>query len=72
MTPSSIGKSLFLAGCLMALAGIGLMLAGKIPGLGRLPGDIQIKKDNFSLYFPITTCLLISLIVTVVARLFKK
>ncbi len=40
--------------------------------LGRLPGDIQIKRENFSFYFPITTCILLSVILTLLLYLFRK
>jgi len=41
-------------------------------GLGRLPGDIVIRRENYSFYFPITTCILISVVVSVVFWLFRK
>ncbi len=40
--------------------------------LGRLPGDIYFKRDNFTFYFPIITCLLLSLLITILLRVFKK
>jgi len=40
--------------------------------LGRLPGDIQIKRENFSFYFPITTCILLSVMLTLLLYLFRK
>ena len=60
----------------LIIAGIGLVsiLAPAIPWLGRLPGDILIEKENFRLYFPLMTCLLLSLIVTLalwIIRLFR-
>lgn len=60
------------------LIGVGLVLtfAGRIPFLGRLPGDVRIERDGFSCLFPIATSLLLSLILTivlnVVARLLRK
>ena len=59
-----IGGVLFAVGALLAL--------NLIPWLGRLPGDIIWKKDNFSFYFPLVTCLVISLILTVILRFFKR
>jgi hypothetical protein len=47
-------------------------LGGKIPFLGRLPGDISIKKEGLSVYLPIATCLLLSIILTVIANLFFR
>jgi len=55
-------KTLILFGLLMILAGGGLLLFGKIPFLGKLPGDIHIQKKSFDLFFPIGTCLVISFI----------
>jgi len=49
-----------------------MTVAGKIPGVGKLPGDILIKRENFSFYFPLTTCILLSLILTAVMYLFGK
>ena len=40
--------------------------------LGRLPGDISIKRENFSFYFPITTCILVSLVLTLILYILKK
>lgn len=65
-----LGRSLIFMGVFIAAIGLVVTFAGKIPFIGRLPGDILIKKDHFSLYFPITTCLLISLIVTLLFRFF--
>jgi len=70
-----LGRWLLWAG--LGLAGLGLlfMLAGRLPWLGRLPGDIHIERDGASLYFPLATSLLLSLILTillnVVIRLLK-
>lgn len=47
-------------------------LLGKIPGVGKLPGDIFIKKGNFSFYFPLATCVLISLFLTLILNFFGK
>jgi hypothetical protein len=61
---TSTAKGLILAGIVLILCGLCLHMFGKIPGIGRLPGDILIKKENFTLYVPITTSLLISLILS--------
>jgi hypothetical protein len=68
----SLGKVLIIIG--LAIAGIGvlLVLTPKIPWLGKLPGDILIRKDNFRFYFPLATCLIISLILTLLFYLFRK
>lgn len=66
------GKLLMILG--FGLAGIGLLLwlgVGR-SWLGKLPGDVSIQKDGFSLYFPITTCIVISIILTLIAWLFRR
>ena len=67
-----LGKSLIGFGLIIALIGILVFFSDKIPFIGRLPGDIYIKRENFSFYFPITTGLLLSLIISIVLWLFKK
>jgi hypothetical protein len=56
------------------LIGIGLFvsLAGKIPGIGKLPGDIYVRKGAFTFYFPLATCLVLSLVMTLIFNLFGK
>jgi hypothetical protein len=68
MTPSEIGKLLLIIGIVIALLGLVFMLAGKfhISWLGRLPGDFSFQGKNFSFYFPLTTSLLISIILSVI------
>ena len=61
---SDMGKILIVAGGVLVLSGIVLMLLGRIPGVGRLPGDILIKKDNFTFYFPLMTSLLVSVLLS--------
>lgn len=67
-----IGKLLILAGLLLVAAGLFFTYGGKIPFLGRLPGDIRIQRDNFSFYFPLATSILISLIVSFLFWLFRR
>ena len=66
MDLSGIGRALIFAGVLVALLGVVLTFAGKIPYLGRLPGDIVWKRGNFTFYFPITTMVVLSLVATLV------
>ena len=68
----SLGKWLIGAGLFLALVGVVFTLSPRVPWLGRLPGDIFIKRENFSFYFPLATCLLLSLIVSIFFRLFRK
>ena len=69
---SHIGKLLIIAGLVIAGIGILLALGPKIPWLGRLPGDIMIEKRNFKFYFPITTSIIISIILTLLLYLLRK
>ena len=59
-----LGKLLILLGVFIVLVGLLLVIGDKIPWIGKLPGDIVIKKEKFSFYFPITTCIIISIILT--------
>jgi len=69
---SQIGKMLILFGGVLVLVGVVLLSFGKIPFLGKLPGDIIIQKKNFTFYFPIVTSLLLSLVISLLLYLFKK
>ena len=69
---SSIGRMLIVFGVLIVLIGALLLLGGKFPGLGRLPGDIVIKKGNFTFYFPLTTGILISILLSLLLALFSR
>jgi uncharacterized protein HemY len=62
----SFGKLLIVFGLLMVCLGVLLMFYDKIPFLGKLPGDINIKKDNFQIYFPITTSVIISVLLSLI------
>jgi hypothetical protein len=68
----SLGKSLIVLGLLIALIGVILTLAGRIPWLGRLPGDIYLKRENFTFYFPLATSIVISLLLSLVLWLLRK
>ena len=64
-----MGKLLVLIG--VAIAGIGLLVMLGLP-IGRLPGDIAVKRDNFSFYFPITTSIILSIILTLILSFFRR
>ena len=66
----ALGKFLMIAGLLLLVLGGLVFLVGKVPYIGRLPGDIVIERENFRLYIPLATCLLLSLLLTLVAWLF--
>jgi len=67
-----IGKFLVIFGVVIVLLGGLLLVAGKIPFIGRLPGDIYIQKDHFTFYFPLATSLLISILLTLLFSLFGR
>ena len=69
---SALGKLLIITGLVIAGIGILVVLGPKIPWLGRLPGDVMVKKEHFSFYFPVTTCIIISIILTLLFYLFRK
>ena len=67
-----LGKLLILFGVILVAAGLLLTVAGKIPWLGRLPGDIYYKSDRVTVYVPVVTCLLISLVLSLLFYLFRR
>ena len=58
------GKLLILLGLSLTAAGLLLTFAGKIPLIGKLPGDLRIERENFTFYFPLGTCLLLSFLLS--------
>ena len=56
----------------MLTLGLVLTFAGKVPGLGRLPGDIVVRRGNFTFYFPLVTSLILSILLSVVLALFRR
>jgi uncharacterized protein HemY len=73
---SELGKILVGLGLVVVLLGVILLLAGnfsgKVPWLGRLPGDIYIDRGNWKFYFPVTTSLLISVVVSLLLYFFGR
>ena len=67
-----IGRILVVIGLIMVALGFLLIFQGKIPFLGKLPGDIVFKRGNFTLYFPLTTMILVSVILSLIFVLFRK
>lgn len=67
-----LGKSLIVIGLVIACIGVLLTLAGKVPWLGRLPGDILVKRENFTFYFPLATSILLSIILSLILWLLRK
>ncbi len=69
---NNMAKFIIFAGIMLILVGALVGLLGKIPGAGKLPGDIMIKKENFSFYFPLTTCILLSIVVSLIMYFFRR
>lgn len=67
-----IGKYLIFIGAVIVVIGVLLLLAPKASFLGKLPGDIHFKKDNFTFYFPVTTSIVISIILSLVLWLLSR
>src|SRR5262249_4789973 len=69
---NDIGKTLIVLGLLIALAGLVLVFVGRVPWIGRLPGDIHVQRGNWSFYFPLGTSILLSLLLTLLFWLFGR
>ena len=67
-----LGRALIFIGVILTGFGLVLLLAPKIPLLGRLPGDILIQRPRFTFYFPLTSCLVVSLLISLLWRFFNK
>lgn len=63
---NDVGRMLVVLGVLLALAGVVLLLVGRVPWIGRLPGDIHVQRGNWTFYFPLATSLLLSAVLTLV------
>ncbi len=66
---TSLGKSLIMLGLLLVVLGAAIAW---VPRFGRLPGDIYIQRGNFTFYFPLTTCVLLSVLATIVFSLMMR
>ena len=69
---TSLGKGLILIGLLITAVGVLFLYSEKIGWIGRLPGDITIRRENVTFYFPLATCLLISVLLSLLIWLFRK
>jgi hypothetical protein len=67
-----LGRTLFVAGLLLAAVGLLLLLAPRVPFLGRLPGDLSYQRGNLRLYVPLTTCIILSLLLTLLLTLLSR
>jgi hypothetical protein len=68
----ALGKILILFGIALIVIGFLLLIGEKIPWVGRLPGDILIKREKFTFYFPLATSIVISIILTLLFTLLRK
>lgn len=69
---SGMGRVLLIAGISLAIIGLIVMFAGKIPYLGKLPGDIVIKKKDFTIYFPLATSIILSLLLSLIVFIISR
>jgi len=67
-----LARALIFFGVILAGCGVVLLLAPKIPWIGRLPGDILIARPHFTFYFPLTSCLVASLLLSLALWLFSR
>ncbi len=69
---TGLGKGLILLGLMIIVVGVGFMFIDRVPFLGRLPGDLRFQWKNVTVYAPVVTCLVLSLILTVLLNLFFR
>ena len=69
---AELGKFLIVAGGLLVGIGALFLLGGKIPWLGRLPGDLVVQRENFSFYFPLATSILVSIVLSLLFALLRR
>ncbi|HEY7508873.1 MAG TPA: DUF2905 domain-containing protein [Vicinamibacteria bacterium] len=67
-----IGRILLVVGGVLLVLGLVLTFAGRVPFLGRMPGDLVYRRGNFTLYFPIVTSIVLSLLLTAILWLFRR
>jgi membrane protein implicated in regulation of membrane protease activity len=69
---TDLGKALVLLGTLLTVVGALMLLASRVSWIGRLPGDIHVQRDTWSFYFPITTSIVISVVISLLLYLFGR
>ena len=67
-----MGRILVLIGAVLLVVGLLVLFADRVPFLGKLPGDVVVRKKNFTFYFPIVTSILVSLVLTLVLSLWSR
>ncbi len=71
--PQSIGKYIMAAGIILIIAGALIYFShGRLKWFGNLPGDIRIERDNFRFYLPLTTMIILSILITIIVNIIKK
>jgi hypothetical protein len=63
---NDLGRLLIVMGVVITLVGVVMVMVGRVPWLGRLPGDIHVERGNWSFHFPIVTSLLLSVVLTLI------
>ena len=69
---TQLAKTLVITGAVLLIVGVALLVLPKIPYLGKLPGDIYVRRERFSFYFPLATCLMVSVIISFILWLFRS
>ncbi|OPX86294.1 MAG: hypothetical protein A4E53_03204 [Pelotomaculum sp. PtaB.Bin104] len=68
----AFGKTILIFGLVMVVIGGLMIFGGKLFGLGRLPGDIMIQRENFSFYFPVATSIILSILLTIILNVLAR
>ena len=69
---NGLGRPLIIMGLVLLTVGIIVTIAPRIPRIGKLPGDIYLKRENFSFYFPLGTCIVLSALLSLILWLFRR
>jgi hypothetical protein len=69
MGSAEVGRSIVLLGLIVVVLGLAIWFGPKLPWFGRLPGDISIERENLSIYAPVASMLVVSLVVTILLNL---
>ena len=67
-----LGRLLIVVGLVIVLTGVVILVAGRIPGLGRLPGDVVVRRGPVTFYFPLATSIVLSVLLTILLSLFWR
>ena len=67
-----LGRLLIVVGLVIVLTGVVMLVAGRIPGLGRLPGDVVVRRGPVTFYFPLATSIVLSVLLTILLSLFWR